>query len=320
MRRCTFPPVRIFQHESAMTTKTIDLLCIGNPCADVVIRCERLPAWDDKCAGTALGTHAGGTEANVACAASRLGWRSAVLGEVGDDAHASFLIDAFVADQVSTRWLTQRAQCASASTMLMVSPEGERAIVWVPMPPAAWPPAEIEEALALSRWVYTMPYDLGKLATLHAAARRHGTQLAIDVEREAAREPGLLAQFLQYCDIAFMNQSGYATAFGAEPDEAGLRALRAQGDAHTIVVTLGSRGAIAIDANEVAAVPASVVDVVDTTGAGDTFNAAFLVAHARSSSLRSTLRFACDAAGHTVGRVGARSAMPHLGDVVISAE
>jgi ribokinase/sulfofructose kinase len=298
-----------------MTAKTLDLLCIGNPCADVVIRCDRLPAWDDKCAGAALGTYAGGTESNVACAASRLGWSTAVLGEVGDDAHGRFLLDAFVADKVSTRWVAQRAQCASASTVLMVSPEGERAIIWVPMPPAAWPPARMDEALTLSRWAYTMPYDAAMLAMLYAATQRRGAELAIDVEREAACQTGHFGQLLAHCDVAFMNESGYTAALGRVPDEAGLRALWAQGQAHTIVVTLGARGAIGIDAHGVVAVPARAVQVVDATGAGDSFNAAFLVARARTDSLQDALRFACDAASMAIGKVGARSAMVHLADM-----
>ena len=301
-----------------MTAKTLDLLCIGNPCADVVIRCDRLPAWDDKCAGAALGTYAGGTESNVACAASRLGWSTAVLGEVGDDAHGRFLLDAFVADKVSTRWVAQRAQCASASTVLMVSPEGERAIIWVPMPPAAWPPARMDEALALSRWAYTMPYDAAMLAMLYAATQRRGAELAIDVEREAARQTGHFAQLLAHCDVAFMNESGYTAALGRVPDEAGLRALWAQGQAHTIVVTLGARGAAYFYAREMSeplVVAAPTVRAVDTTGAGDAFVGTFAVALSRGDDVASAMRRAIAVASDSVTRSGTTESYPG-GDVL----
>lgn len=298
-----------------MTLKTIDLLCLGNPCADVVVRCDRVPAWDDKCVGSAVGTYAGGTESNVACAASRLGWRTAIFGDVGDDAHAGFLGGAFAADNVSTRWLRQRRQTASASTLLMISPEGERALVWVPMPPAARSGEELDVALACSRIAYTMPYDVEELARLQAAARRHGAQLAIDVEREAARRPDLLPRLLNHCDIAFMNESGYVAATGRAPDDAGLSRLFDAGGAHTLVVTLGERGAIAIDRQGVASASAFAVQVVDATGAGDSFNAAFLVARERGTSLSLALRFACAAASRTVGAFGARSALPRREDV-----
>lgn len=56
--------------------------------------------------------------------------------------------------------------------------------------------------------------------------------------------------------------------------------------------------------------PAFARPVVDTTGAGDTFNAAFLVAMLEGQSLQAGLRFACAAASHAVTAVGARSGMP----------
>ena len=56
--------------------------------------------------------------------------------------------------------------------------------------------------------------------------------------------------------------------------------------------------------------PAFAQEVVDTTGAGDTFNAAFLVAMFEEQGLHASLRFACAAAGCAVTAVGARSGMP----------
>jgi ribokinase/sulfofructose kinase len=56
--------------------------------------------------------------------------------------------------------------------------------------------------------------------------------------------------------------------------------------------------------------PAFAQEVLDTTGAGDTFNAAFLVATLEGQGLQASLRFACAAASHAVTAVGARSGMP----------
>jgi ribokinase len=297
-----------------MENRDIDLLGIGNPCADVVLRCERLPIWDDKCAGSAVGTYAGGVESNAACAASRLGWRTAVLGEVGDDAHANFLLDAFTIDAVSTQWIRRRVGAASASTMLMLSPEGERAMVWVPMASGVTDP-HLEAALACTHLAYTMPYDANALAQLYEATRRAGALLAIDIEREAARKPGNLNSFLRHCDIAFLNESGYSAALGKAPDEPELRGLLNEANAKVIVVTLGGRGACAVDQSGFFEMPAVPVSLVDATGAGDSFNAAFLFAWRRSSSLREALRFACAAASFTVTAIGARSGMPTLEQV-----
>jgi sugar/nucleoside kinase (ribokinase family) len=82
------------------------------------------------------------------------------------------------------------------------------------------------------------------------------------------------------------------------------------GRARVVVVSLGARGAMAASRDDWAQQPALPVRVIDTTGAGDTFNAAFLVAHRRWRSLSACLAFACAAASRTVQAVGARSGLP----------
>ena len=287
--------------------KNIDLLAIGNPCADLVIRTTRTPGWDDKCAGASAGTYAGGTEANVACAASRLGLAVAVYGEVGDDGHAGFLLDDFKRFGVDTDWMLRRERAASAMTIIMVSPEGERAIVWVPMTPRDRPVEDLKAALARSRIAYTMPYDEAALAALSTMAHEADAQLAIDVEREGA---GGLHRLLQHCDIAFMNETGFTTATGEAPNEAGLRALHAASKAHTVVVTIGARGALGISDQGFAQQPSFPAKVLDATGAGDTFNAAFLVGRLQGMGLQQAMALGCAAAGKTVEALGARSGMP----------
>jgi len=295
--------------------KTIDLLAIGDPCADVVIHADRVPVWDDKCIGSPAGLYGGGTEANVACAASRLGLATAVFGQVGDDSHAAFLLDDFTRFGVDNSLMVRRSRTASATAIILVSPQGERALVWVPMPTAPRAPEQLEAALQRSRIAYTMPYDEADLAALGEAAHRSGTQLAIDVEREGAKRPGALQRLLQHCDIAFMNETGFSTATGSAPSVEGLRALHAGGRAHTIVVTVGARGAIAIDRHGVAEQPAFPAKVVDTTGAGDTFNAAFLTARCLELDLNQALAFGCAAASKTVAVIGARSGLPTQDEV-----
>jgi sugar/nucleoside kinase (ribokinase family) len=299
--------------KTAPASRGIDLLAVGSPCVDLVIGTRRLPRWDDKALGRALGVYAGGTESNVACAASRLGWRSAVFGEVGDDPHAQLLIDDFHLHGVSTAHLAQRRATASAMTTVFVSGGGERAIVYVPMKRRREAASELRpgfiDALADSRCVYTMPYDAEAFAQLSAAARAVGTRVAIDVEREVAGDPATLAALLAGSDVAFFNESGFLSASGRIPSREALGDMLAAGGPRVIVVSLGARGAIAASADDWAVQPAWPVRVIDTTGAGDSFNAAFLVARRRWRSLATCLAFACAAASRTVQAVGARSGL-----------
>ena len=81
------------------------------------------------------------------------------------------------------------------------------------------------------------------------------------------------------------------------------------------MVTLGARGALAVTRNEEAQQPGFFVEPVDTTGAGDTFNAAFVSATARGLPLAERLRFACAAGALSVTGMGPRGRLPTLAEV-----
>jgi len=301
--------------------RPLDLLALGDPCVDLVFRAERLPAWDDKARGTLLGLYGGGTEANAACTAARLGWRCALFGRTGGDLHAEFIRHELALHGVDLGHLRRSERGSSSVALVAVSPEGERSLVWLPPSdgatdaPFTRQPAdrgdERRAALARSRWAYTMPYDPNALATLARETLAAGTRLAIDIEREgAAATPGGLAALLQHADLAFMNRGGFETATGGAPTPAALQALCHGGRARTVVVTLGAGGALAADRDEGVAEAAAVATaVLDTTGAGDTFNASFLVARDRGAPLALALQQACRAAARTVAAVGARGAL-----------
>jgi sugar/nucleoside kinase (ribokinase family) len=296
--------------------RPLDLLALGDPCVDLVYLAPRLPGWDDKARGTLLGLFGGGTEANAACNAARLGWRCALFGHTGDDLHADFIHRDLAQHGMQLQHLVRQARGSSAVALVGVSPQGERSVMWLPpgIDEDAPPPdrgAERRDALARSRWAYTMPYRAGALATLARETETAGTRLAIDVEREGARAvAGGLAPLLQQADLVFLNQGGFEAATGLAPDGQTLQALCRGGRARTIVVTLGAEGALAADRDEGAAQAAACpAEVVDTTGAGDTFNATFLVARDRGAPLAAALRQACRAAARTVAVFGARGAL-----------
>lgn len=83
-----------------------------------------------------------------------------------------------------------------------------------------------------------------------------------------------------------------------------------------LIVTMGSRGVKYHDGNEIREVPSNKVDVVDTTGAGDTFCGALAAALVRGDSIEGAVIFANKAASFTVTRLGAQSGMPELADLL----
>jgi len=93
--------------------------------------------------------------------------------------------------------------------------------------------------------------------------------------------------------------------------EKALRALRTRLP-QVLCVTLGPRGAMALEGDELVCQPAFQVDVVDTTGAGDVFRGGFIYARLHGYDIRDTLRFAVAAAAASCRRLGAMAGVPSL--------
>ncbi|TWB21757.1 ribokinase [Nitrospirillum amazonense] len=290
------------------------LLAYGDPNVDLVFAVDRAPAADEKVLGRHMGRHAGGTAANVACAAARLGLPSAAYGRVGRD-DGNFLVAEFQRFGVDPKWVRPVAgPCATA--LILVQGNGEKALVYAPLP--GWPldTATLAPALEQSRVVYAMPYDLAEFEAVSRLARAAGTLVAIDVEAAVAPGPERLAALLPLADIVFFNEGGFRAATGLPPAPDHARPLLKQGPG-LVVVTLGARGAIAVRGDESVTQRAFPARMVDATGAGDCFNAAVLARLLSGDHLADALRFAAAAASLAITAIGARAGFPYY-DAVAS--
>jgi sugar/nucleoside kinase (ribokinase family) len=285
------------------------LLSFGDPCADIVIAAGEPPALGEKVLGRALGTLAGGTTANVACGVARLDMRCAVFGRTGADANGDVLRDSFARFGVDMTYLRREQGAASASAIVIVTPSGEKSVIYQPMETAPLDRPALAEALAESRVAYAMPYDLEEYAALSATARERGALVAIDLEAAVAPGPDAMRARAALADIVFFNESGFEAGNAGAVSFDAMRAVLALGP-RVVVVSLGAAGAMAVSAGEEASRPAFAARVVDTAGAGDSFNAAFLSAWLDGAALDACLRFACAAASCTVAAMGARTALP----------
>jgi ribokinase/sulfofructose kinase len=173
---------------------------------------------------------------------------------------------------------------------------------------------QLEEAIGQVRALYTMPHNEPLFTRMAQIARGQGVQTMIDVEATIGADRETLERILPWVDIASFNEAGLVAVSGEEPTVEGARRLLVYGP-HTVVVTLGARGALAVTADESALVPGWNVDVQDTTGAGDTFNAAFLTATLRRMPLERRLAFANGAAALSTTGLGPRGRLSTSAEV-----
>ena len=285
------------------------VLAYGDPNVDLVFAVAQPPASDQKVLGRHLGRFAGGTVANAGCAAAALGCRTQAFGRVGADDDGRFLLEASALHGVATQYVRTMAAAQSACAMIMLEPGGEKALVYGPLPGSPFDAAALSAALSASTLVYAMPYDLEEFVSVRALARARGTLVAIDVEAAMAPHDGDGDRLMGLADIVFMNEATYRHLFGCAPALAHMRGMLARGP-RILVVTRGGAGALAVTRTAGAGQDAFSATLVDSTGAGDCFNGAFLAALFEGASLQGCLRFACAAASHAVAQLGARSGIP----------
>lgn len=297
-----------------MNERPLDILAVGGTDIDLVLTVDELPASGEKVLGKLVGRMPGGTVGNFACAAARLGKRVASLCVVGGDEAGRAVIEDFEAFGVATEWIQVRDDLETHFTVILIEPSGERSIVVVPMFKERFDPERSRQALAQARAMYYMTNDPEQFIRMAGLARDAGALVMIDVETTLGAQRETLERILPWVDIASFNESGLRASSGEEATIEGARRLLAYGPS-VVAVTLGSRGALAVTAEEAVQVAGFPVTPRDTTGAGDTFNAAFLSATLDGLPLAERLAFANAAAAISVTGLGPRGHLPTRDEV-----
>ena len=282
-------------------------LCIGDLDVDVMIEVDRLPTRDGKVNGAVKQKAAGGMAGNVAAGLARLGSRVRVLGRIGDDADGAFAVESLEKVGVDTSYVARLNGVATFSCISLLTPDGEKSLVKL-MTSAYRPDADDVTEAALNGVRHLHLTSIGDPALCRRvveAARSSGATASLDIERaDCPEDPAVLLDAIKGFDLIFCNAESRAFVDAAlERPLAGL--------VTTLVTTLGADGAQVETAEMRITSPGFTPKILDTTGAGDCFAAAFL--HSRLGAKldwRDARRFAnCAAAISTTG-LGAQSALP----------
>ncbi len=291
-----------------------DILIIGSLNMDTVVRAPHIPATGETIIGSFVANIPGGKGANQACAAGRLGSSAAMLGLVGQDAFGDELIASLHGAGVDTS-LIGRADAPTGQALICVNDEGNNAIIVLANANGQCDISRIkahEREIAASQFIM-LQMEIPEDAVMEAIrlGKKHGS--CVILNPAPARHP-LPADILPLIDYLTPNETELSVLTGLPantPDEAAMtaKALIA-GGVKAVLATLGSRGALYVTADTVRLFPAEKVQPVDTTAAGDTFNAAFAVRLAEGASADEAIRFANAAAGISVTRRGAQPSIP----------
>jgi ribokinase len=280
--------------------KNVAIRVIGSINLDIVASGTALPRAGETVTGATLAYHAGGKGANQALAARRLGGEVAMIGCVGADPAADQAMALLRADGVNVSGVSVNADLQTGVALIAVSSSGENQIIVAPGANEAMS-AETIGDIGQQTYDATICQLEIPVATIEAIAASVTGFFAINLAPAQTIPPSILSR----ADLIIVNET--EAAFYGDALY-GLRAL--------VVVTLGSEGAIMHQGTvhqgtegTITAKPPKVRPV-DTTGAGDTFVGALVLALMEGQSRQDAMNFACAAGAAATLTAGAQPSLP----------
>lgn len=293
------------------------LIGLGMSTLDVLVSSEALPRWEGCGPLDHLSLDGGGMAANTLVAFSKLGGRASFVGVCGNDTLADLKVELLAKAGVDISAMVRLTEEEPAVTLVFVqSASGERTFASTGRMRKR--PLAVEE---LERAAITSADGLfldgfHSRAAIAAAGwmREAGKPVFLDAGRpENASDPGVRS--LIALSTVLFGGAGFGAAYSGEEDllDAG-KFILTQGPV-IYVETLGEKGSWIISGESVIRKPAFTVRPVDTTGAGDVFHGAFLLAWMEGKSLQEAGRFASAAAAIKCTRRGAQAGCPTIEEV-----
>ncbi|HET9879227.1 MAG TPA: ribokinase [Candidatus Limnocylindria bacterium] len=285
------------------------VIVVGSINTDFVVLADRLPRPGETVLGGQLEVHPGGKGANQAVAAARAGAEVMFIGAIGDDAYGDQALDALATEGIDVSRV-RRETGPTGAALIAVGPRGENQIVVAPGANATLT-AEVATAVAQLAGEGTvvltsLEVPMAAVVAAVGAATSAGMRSIVN---PAPAHP-LPAELLALAPILTPNEHELVVGIGNDDAAAALTELAAR-IAAPVIVTQGPAGALVAEGqgrDRYDGHPAP--RVVDSTGAGDTFNGVLAAWLSDGASLADAVRAANAAGSLSVGAIGARAGMP----------
>lgn len=275
---------------------------IGSINMDLVTITDEVAMQGETVHGKDFQTLYGGKGANQAIAAARLGADVYMIGKVGDDDFGRGMLENFEAHGVDTGGIGIEKDTPSGIANIIVSDKDNRIII-ISGANGKVDRAHVDRSVEIIREsdIVLVQFEIPMETVEHAIdiCRRENVPIIIN--------PAPVTEL----EDAYFEASAYITP--NEHERAKLFKMRDDGlpgHHEKLITTQGPKGASYFKNGKEITLPPKSVEVVDTTGAGDTFNAAFAVAIAEGKDIETAINFANAAAGIAVGKIGAQNGMP----------
>ncbi len=294
------------------TSKTLDIIVAGEANVDLILTDVPPLELDKEKLASGMSFTLGGSSSITAFNLARLGARTGFVGVVGDD-----LLGRYVAERL--RWAGVNLDClrwdrrtASGLTIWLNRGARRAGVTYLgsiqELRAAGVPSAYLKRARHLHVGAYFMQTKLQPgAAALFRRAQRLGLTTSLDCNFDPLEQwDAGIHKVLAVTDVFFPNEDEALRMTGCRKVEEAAWELGQL--ARVVAVKCGARGAYVFSAGGGFRVPPRRVKVVDTTGAGDSFNAGFLTRFVQGAPLEECARAGAQAGARAVTRHGGTSA------------
>lgn len=292
---------------------------IGSLNMDLVVNVDEMPRKGQTLIGKEFKEVPGGKGANQAVAIARLGADVSMIGKVGNDGFGQTLINALKADNVKTDYIDIE-NCSSGVAMITVDKNAENAIVVAPganfrvlredidkcidgIKESDIVVVQLETPLDTIKYALQESKNLGKYTILNPAP-------AVKLDDDIIKNVDLLTPNETELEIL----SG--VKIENEDDIKKAADVMIQKGVKQLIVTLGSKGSLYIDKDNMKFKKSYKVDAIDTTAAGDSYTGALAVAFSQDKDIEEAMDFASKVGALCVTKEGAQTSLPTIQDVL----
>ncbi len=300
--------------------KLYDILVAGEINPDLILSGDVVPEFGqvEKLVDSATLT-IGSSSAIFACGAARLGLKVAFIGVCGEDVFGRFMLDEMSKRNVDVTNVIVRSDGQTGLSVILNN-QTDRAILTHPGLIAELRASDIPDALLTqSRHLHVASYFLQTnlqpdLPNLFRRARSFGLTTSLDTNYDPSEKWLGFDELLSVTDVFLPNQTEALSITHSQNVESASKQLSQK--AKLVAVKLGAEGALACKENTIAYAESISVNVVDTVGAGDSFDAGFIYGYLNGWQMEKSLRLACVCGALSTQQSGGTNGQPTLEEAV----
>lgn len=294
---------------------------LGSLNYDCVVYGDRLPKKGETVIGNGNGFFFGGKGGNQAVQAARLGAQVYFIGRVGKDDIGSKMISALEIEGINTDHIIMDDSTSSGGTAIFVDENGDNAIMVAPNANLKVTKSDIDAAMPVIKEcdIFISQVEISVDAIEYALEQVH--KAGVMVILNPAPADRISSDVFKYVDYLTPNESEAQVLSGILPDTTDKNSCANASKklldlgAKNIIITLGSSGSYFANNETRFLVEAFKIDAVDTTAAGDAFNAGFAYKIAEGENIRDAILFANATGAVSASNKGAQSSLKYKPEI-----